>query len=68
MVDSDNKNLCYHDNKFWNFAIKMFLLLGFSKELVFGSSTSDTSDCNWTRTQNHLVLKRTLNHLAKLVK
>ena len=24
------------------------------------------SDCNWTRTQNHLVLKRTLNHLAKL--
>ena len=26
------------------------------------------SDCNWTRTQNHLVPKRTLNHLAKLVK
>ena len=24
------------------------------------------SDCNWTRTQNHLVGKRTLNHLAKL--
>ena len=24
------------------------------------------SDCDWTRTQNHLVLKRTLNHLAKL--
>ena len=24
------------------------------------------SDCNWTRTQNHLVPKRTLNHLAKL--
>ena len=24
------------------------------------------SDCNWTRTQNHLVHKRTLNHLAKL--
>ena len=23
-------------------------------------------DCNWTRTQNHLVLKQTLNHLAKL--
>ena len=20
------------------------------------------SDCNWTRTQNHLVLKQTLNH------
>ena len=24
------------------------------------------SDCNWTRTQNHLVRKWTLNHLAKL--
>ena len=24
------------------------------------------SDYNWTRTHNHLVLKRTLNHLAKL--
>ena len=26
------------------------------------------SDWNWTRTQNHLVRKRTLNHLAKLAK
>ena len=25
----------------------------------------DVSDYNWTRTQNHLVRKRTLNHLAK---
>ena len=24
------------------------------------------SDCNWTRTHNHLVRKRKLNHLAKL--
>ena len=24
------------------------------------------SHCNWTRTNNHLVRKRTLNHLAKL--
>ena len=24
------------------------------------------SDCNWTRTHNHLVRKRTINHLAKL--
>ena len=24
------------------------------------------SDCNWTQTHNHLVYKRTLNHLAKL--
>ena len=26
------------------------------------------SDCNWTRTHNQLVRKRTLNHLAKLAK
>ena len=26
------------------------------------------SDCNWARTHNHLVHKRTLNHLAKLAK
>ena len=25
-------------------------------------------DCNWTWTQNHLVHKQTLNHLAKLAK
>ena len=28
----------------------------------------ETDDCNWTRAQNHLVLKRTLNHLAKPAK
>ena len=26
----------------------------------------DSSDCNGTRTYNHLVCKRTLNHLVKL--
>ena len=26
------------------------------------------SDCNWNRTQNHLGLKRTFNHLVKLAK
>ena len=26
------------------------------------------SDCNWTRTHNHLVRKQTLNHLVKLAK
>ena len=25
------------------------------------------SDCNWIRTHNHLVHKRSLNHLAKLL-
>ena len=27
---------------------------------------SSLSDCNWTRAHNHLVHKRTLNHLAKI--
>ena len=30
------------------------------------AKSESLSDCNWTRTQNHLVRKRTLNHLAKL--
>ena len=30
--------------------------------------TLNPNDCNWTRTHNHLVHKRTLNHLAKLAK
>ena len=39
MVDSDDNNLCF---KFWNFTIKLFHILGFTEELVFGSSTSVT--------------------------
>ena len=29
---------------------------------------SKVDDCNWNRTHNHLVHKRTINHLAKLPK
>ena len=38
------------------------------KELLARSRLEiwNLSDCNWTRTHNHLVHKRTLNHLAKL--
>ena len=32
------------------------------------STTNNNIYSNWTRTHNHLVLKRTLNHLAKLAK
>ena len=39
MVDSDDNNLCF---KFWDFTMKLFHLLGFTKELVFGLSTSVT--------------------------
>ena len=38
------------------------------KKLLLGSMRKiwSLSDCNWTRTQNHLVCQRTLNHLAKV--
>ena len=39
MVDSDDNNPCF---KYWNFTMKLFHLLGFTKELVFGSLTSVT--------------------------
>ena len=35
---------------------------------VFVNIVYSLSDCNWTLTHNHLVHKRTLNHLAKLAK
>ena len=39
MVESDDNNLCF---KFWNFTMKLFHPLGFTKQLVFGWSTSVT--------------------------
>ena len=38
------------------------------KRWISSNTIRNINDCNWTRTQNHLVLKRTLNHLAKLAK
>ena len=40
------------------------------KELLARSRRKiwNSSDCNWTWTQNHFVHKQTLNHLAKLAK
>ena len=42
----------------------LFLVLWLYKEGGFRC----LSDCNWTRIHNHLVHKRTFNHLAKLAK
>ena len=39
MVNTDDNYLGF---KFWNLTMKLFHLLGFTKELVFGSSTSVT--------------------------
>ena len=40
------------------------------KELLAGNRRGiwSLNDCNWTRTHNHIVGKRTLNHLTKLAK
>ena len=35
---------------------------------AFDKEQDSLSDCNGTRTHNHLVRKLTLNHLAKLAK
>ena len=35
-------------------------------EFSFQDNNQKISDCNGTRTDNHLVLKQTLNHLTKL--
>ena len=35
---------------------------------VFRERGGRLSDTNWTQTQNHLVRKRTLNHVASLAK
>ena len=32
----------------------------------YKNKSKELSDCDWTRTQDHLVCKRTINHLAKL--
>ena len=42
--------------------------IDFDVENNYKDPKFNVSDCNWTRTQNHLVLKQTLNHLSlKLV-
>ena len=45
-------------------SVRIYVIIYNIKEITINL----LSDCNWTRTQNHLVLKRTLNHLAKLTK
>ena len=37
-----------------------------SRNSLLEAGVKSEVDSNWTRTQNHLVRKRTLNHLAKL--
>ena len=54
------------DQAFKGYAMSYKVEIIGKKDPVVQLEASKLSDCNWTRTQNHLVLKRTLNHLAKL--
>ena len=67
MENIDDIDYRHGNNVFKNFKLKN---LGEYHDLYVQSDTlllADVlSDCNWTRTHNHLVHKRTLNHLAKL--
>ena len=56
--------------------MELFVTIGIYKVIFFrlmilytqcSSMSVFICDCNWTRTQNHLIRKRTLNHLAKFV-
>ena len=67
----DNRTLVviiYDYETVWgNFKIRFLSWVIFN--IVFSNKKNRVlSDCNWNRTCNHLVHKRTLNHLAKLLK
>ena len=61
--------LLYKKNHSWKFYVfrEEFLLGVFLEIVMIFSIKMFWCHCNWTRTRNHLVLKRTLNHLVKLV-
>ena len=40
----------------------------FISSVIVSENVLTLCGCNWTRIHNHLVHKRTLNHLAKLTK
>ena len=50
-----------------NIAISNTTVRREQKVKLFGINLENGLNINWTRTQNHLVLKRTLNHFAKLI-
>ena len=49
---------------FWANLVQKIKIVRLNLNLV--PKLTNLSDCNWTRTQNDLVRKRTLDHLAKL--
>ena len=68
MMDLKVKAVCsYHVTYAFQSESTLYSCLNFN-DLVARSRREicNLSDCNWTRTHNHLVHKRKLNHLAKL--
>ena len=54
-------------DQFIGMNIKQNVKIKFRQMNINSFSNQSLGDCNWTRTNNHLVHKRTLNHLAKMV-
>ena len=74
----DQINFHINITSFWCIYLKQCLWLIFHfqsyvhdslwYQLIICQIFSNISDCNWTWTHNHLVHKRTLDHLVKLAK
>ena len=61
---------CLEEVLFWLYRKTFFFLFWMNIALVmFGRNEMMLAfgECNWTRAHNHLVRKRTINHLAKFV-
>ena len=68
-ISGNPRNFDYAERRLRETANGTFLsfFLGSIKNLLPSiTQLSYISDCNWTRPHNHLIRKRTLNHLAKL--
>ena len=53
----------YYSSPMWLSFLNFVIVL---KQVIYFHLMMQYFDCNWARTQNHLVLRRKLNHLAKL--
>ena len=70
-VEIKNYNVMINGENFFDQPIKNKVTYEIIRKIATDQGddyTTGLSDCNWTRTHNHLVHKQTLNHLAKMAK
>ena len=68
LMTKSKKLIFSFDFSYVNLRLGWNPLRSFGNLIMFSSEFAQIEKtCNWTRTQNHLIRKRTLNHLAKLV-